>query len=85
MPAKKSRSLTQVKNKGGRVDCLLFGLGQLLTAKLETKLNLPGLASGLMPLVEDEIKKNIDSKSVISPKYNELVKVIGSHLSNVGK
>jgi len=85
MARRKVVSISQVKNKEGRVDCLLFGLSSILTKKLEEKLNLPGLAGGMMPILEKEIKRAIPAKTVIPEEYRELTKVIGEHVDRVLK
>lgn len=79
---RKTRSLVEVKNKEGRLDCLLYGAADLLTKKLEDKLSLPGLAEGLMPLAEKEIRKNVDSRSVVPEEYRKLTNVIGRYINN---
>lgn len=64
----------------GRVDLLVEGMTKLLVGKLETKLQLPGLVNGVMPILEDEIKTHIGSKKVISKKYEGLAKLVGQRI-----
>lgn len=72
-------------SKEGRVDHLLFGLSSMLTQKLESKLSLPGLASGLTPILEEEIKRVIKPSNVIPIRYRPLSQVIGMHVDRILK
>ncbi len=76
--------LTKVIKKEGRLDCLLNSLAKMATLKLEHKLNLPGLSMGVMPILEDEIKKNVSSKTIIPKKYRNLTRLVGEQISRVG-
>jgi hypothetical protein len=75
-PIRAIKDLSNTKDKIGRVDVLLHGIGSLLTRKLEEHTNLPGLANGLMPILDDEIRKNVPAKAVIPKKYRELAKLV---------
>jgi hypothetical protein len=44
--------MTEVKDKVGRADVLLHGIASRLMARFENTINLPGLAEGVMPLLE---------------------------------
>jgi hypothetical protein len=70
------RSISTVKDKAGRVDILLNGIASLLTNKIEEHTKLPGLAKGLMPIFEDEIRKNVPTRTIIPKKYKELAKLV---------
>lgn len=70
------REISVIKDKAGRVDILLNGIASLLTNKIEEHTKLPGLAKGLMPIFEDEIRKNVPRNSVIPKKYKELAKLV---------
>lgn len=74
-------SLLEVKDKGGRVDCLLMGAFQLLSPFLDQKVKLPGLASALSPIVEDEIRKHVSKECVIPSKYNDLATVLAQAIA----
>jgi len=82
---KKSRiiSISQSPDKEGRLDCLLLGVGALLTHKLEQELSLPGLAAGLFPILEDEIKKVIKPENIIPESYRELSRVLSRHVNEI--
>jgi len=77
----KTKSLTEVKNKEGRLDCLLHSLAVMGMQKIEVKTNLPGLSNSVMPILEDEIKKAVPSGKVIPKKYQELARLIGTQIS----
>lgn len=76
----RSLSLDKVHRKEGRLDVLLYGLANIATKKLEEKTNLPGLNQGLMPILEDEIRKNVPAKTVIPKKYKELAKLLADRV-----
>ncbi len=73
--------LAEVKDKGGRVDCLLFGAFNLLAPKLEERISLPGLSAALAPIVEDEIKKYVRPEKVVEDKYMGLLQLVGGLLN----
>lgn len=78
---KRRVNLATVENKIGRVDCLLHSLTLIGVTKLEEKLELPGLAGGVMPILEKEIRKAVPSKAVIPEEYKELARLVGDYVS----
>ncbi len=81
-PQPKLISFEKVKDKTGRVDVLLGGLAGMLTKKLEVKLNLPGLSEGVMPILENEIKKVVPAKKMIPKEYQKLANLLGAYVNN---
>lgn len=80
MAASKLVSISNVKDKTGRVDVLCNGLLDKLLQVMEIKTNLPGLREGIMPIVEQEIRKNISPTKIIPKEYEKLAQLIGQRL-----
>lgn len=77
-------SLLNSQHKAGRIDVLLAGLAKIASEKLENKTGLAGLAEGLMPILEDEIRKGVPSKTVIPKKYQKLAGLVGEYVNRIG-
>jgi hypothetical protein len=72
-------SLDLVKNKTGRLDCLLHGVAGRLLDIVGEKFNLP-VKEGVMPIVEHHIKKHVPNKKVIPEEYKELARIVSERL-----
>jgi hypothetical protein len=72
--------MSEVKDKAGRADVLLHGIASRLMARFENTVNLPGLAEGVMPLLEAEIKKHVPATKVIPKKYEKLAHLVSERL-----
>lgn len=75
-------ALDSLPDPRGRVDALLYGASKVLVAKAEQHFGLEGLWVGLAPLIDKEIRANVDSESVIPQEYMGLFQTIGRKIAN---
>jgi hypothetical protein len=77
---RKLLNIADAPDKSFRLDCLLQRVGDLVLAKVEDKIKLPGLKDAISPIMEDEIRKHIPPDKVVPKKYEKLARMAGKNL-----
>lgn len=80
--AKRVTSISEVKDKVGRVDVLALGIAKHLLGRLEVRTQLSGLSEGILPIVEEEVRKHIPSSKMIPKEWEKLAQLIGKRINS---